>query len=57
MPTYWPSAGAHYAVGVIPDDSATRARAITWERRSLAGTLRTHPGPVACTPTSVTGTR
>ena len=36
--------GAHYAIDVIADDSGTRARAITWERRPLAGTMITHPG-------------
>ena len=45
-------AGAHYAVEVIPDDSATRARAVTWKRRPLAGTMQTHPG-VYCLRTNV----
>ena len=45
-------AGAHYAVEVIPDDSATRARAVTWKRRPLAGTMHTHPG-VYCLRTNV----
>ena len=45
-------AGAHYAVEVIPDDSAARARAVTWERKPLAGTMLTHPG-VYCLRTNV----
>ena len=39
-----PGVGAHYAIDVIADDSGEKARAITWERRPLAGTMITHPG-------------
>ncbi len=45
-------AGAHYAIDVIPDDSATRARAVTWERKPLACTMHAHPG-VYCLRTNV----
>lgn len=40
VPTYRPSAGARYAVGVIPDDSATPG---PWEHRPLVGTRHIHP--------------
>ena len=36
--------GAHYVIDVIADDSGKKARAVTWERRPLAGTMITHPG-------------
>ena len=37
-------AAAHYDIDVIADDSGEKARAVTWERRPLAGTMITHPG-------------
>ena len=45
-------AGAHYDIDVIVDDSGAKARAVTWERRPLAGTMITHPG-VYCLRTNV----
>ena len=44
--------GAHYVIAVIADDSGKKARAVTWERRPLAGTMITHPG-VYCLRTNV----
>ena len=44
--------GAHYVIDVIADDSGKKARAVTWERRPLAGTMITHPG-VYCLRTNV----
>ena len=44
-------AGAHYAIDVIADDSGHKARAITWERRPLAGAMVTRPD-VYCLRTS-----
>ena len=44
--------GAHYVIAVIADDSGEKARAVTWERRPLAGTMITHPG-VYCLRTNV----
>ena len=46
------SVGAHYVIDVIADDSGKKARAVTWERRPLAGTMITHPG-VYCLRTNV----
>ena len=37
-------AGAHYAIDVIADDTGKTARAVTWKRRPLEGTMVTHPG-------------
>ena len=45
-------AAAHYDIDVIADDSGEKARAVTWERRPLAGTMITHPG-VYCLRTNV----
>ena len=45
-------AAAHYDIDVIADDSGGKARAVTWERRPLAGTMITHPG-VYCLRTNV----
>ena len=44
--------GAHYVIDVIADDSGKKARAVTWERRPLAGTMISHPG-VYCLRTNV----
>ena len=45
-------AGAHYDIDVIADESGEKARAVTWKRRPLAGTMITHPGvywwPTSC---------
>ena len=46
------SAAAHYDIDVIADDSGGKARAVTWERSPLAGTMITHPG-VYCLRTNV----
>ena len=45
-------AGAHYDIDVIADKSGEKARAVTWKRRPLAGTMITHPG-VYCLRTNV----
>ena len=45
-------AAAHYDIDVIADDSGEKARAVTWKRRPLAGTMITHPG-VYCLRTNV----
>ena len=45
-------AGAHYDIDVIADDSGETARAVTWRRRPLAGSMLTHPG-VYCLRTNV----
>ena len=45
-------AGAHYDIDVIADKSGGKARAVTWKRRPLAGTMITHPG-VYCLRTNV----
>ena len=45
-------AGAHYDIDVIADDSGEKARAVTWKRRPLAGSMITHPG-VYCLRTNV----
>ena len=45
-------AGAHYDIDVIADESGEKARAVTWKRRPLAGTMITHPG-VYCLRTNV----
>ena len=45
-------AAAHYDIDVIADESGEKARAVTWERRPLAGTMATHPG-VYCLRTNV----
>ena len=45
-------AAAHYDIDVIADESGEKARAVTWKRRPLAGTMITHPG-VYCLRTNV----
>ena len=45
-------ADAHYVIDVVPDDTGTRARAVTWERKPRGGTMHTHPG-VYCLRTNV----
>ncbi len=45
-------AAAHYDIDVIADESGKKARAVTWQRRPLAGTMATHPG-VYCLRTNV----
>jgi transposase len=37
-------AGQHYHIEIVPDASGEKAQAIRWERRSIAGTMDTHPG-------------
>ena len=36
--------GQHYEVTVVPDDTGTKAAAITWARMPVAGTMLTDPG-------------
>jgi hypothetical protein len=36
--------GQHYEVTVVPDDTGTKAAAITWTRMPVAGTMLTDPG-------------
>jgi transposase len=36
--------GQHYEVTVVPDDTGTKAAAITWTRMPVAGTMLTNPG-------------
>jgi hypothetical protein len=36
--------GQHYEVTVVPDDTGTKAVAITWTRTPVAGTMLTDPG-------------
>ena len=45
-------AGVHYDIEVIADENGANARAVTWKRRPLAGSMLTHPG-VYCLRTNV----
>lgn len=36
--------GRHYKIELTPDESGTKALALTWERRPVDGTQLTHPG-------------
>jgi transposase len=34
----------HYEITVTPDETGTKAAAITWEKKPIAGSILTHPG-------------
>ena len=46
--------GQHYTITLTPDESGTKASALTWEKTPVSGTMVTHPG-VYCLRSNETG--
>ena len=47
----------HFTIDVIADDSGEKARALSWERHAVVGTMLTHPGVYCLQTNSPSGTK